>query len=114
MIFIVLKVDEDENVGLAALSETLLGYGQRHFEGSTGQNATRAGVWAGVLLMCGQFERAIAALLDNQDTYVEGVHTAIALAYHGLLRVPSLAEMSDVTPRMSCLSFRPRPLIHCF
>jgi len=67
--------------------------------------------------MCGQFERvsiaslsstdayrssaqAVAALLERQDTEIEAVHLAIALAYHGLLRVPSRAETSDVTPRM--------------
>ncbi|KAI0028083.1 nucleoporin-interacting protein NIC96 [Vararia minispora EC-137] len=91
-------VDEEENRGLAALTETLLGYGRGHFEGPAGQKNPRTGVWAAVLLMCGQFERAVSALLDNSDTYVEGVHIAIALAYHGLLRVPSRTEMSDVTP----------------
>lgn len=35
----------------------LLGYGERHFDGAPGQQGSRRGVWAGVLLMCGQFER---------------------------------------------------------
>ena len=34
------------------------------------------------------------------------MHLAIALAYHGLLRVPLRAETSDVTPRES---FGPAP-----
>jgi nuclear pore complex protein Nup93 len=49
--------------------------------------------------MCGQFERAVAALWDHQETEIEAVHLAIALAYHGLLRVPPRAETSDMTPR---------------
>ncbi|GBE78687.1 nucleoporin-interacting protein NIC96 [Sparassis latifolia] len=91
-------VEEDETGGLRGLAEVLLSYGERHFDGVTGQKGARRGVWAGVLLMCGQFERAVAALWDHQETEIEAVHLAIALAYHGLLRVPSRAETSDVTP----------------
>ncbi|KAF8885239.1 Nup93/Nic96-domain-containing protein [Gymnopilus junonius] len=83
-------VDEDEDGGLRALADVLLGYGERHFDGPPNQPGLRRGVWAGVLLMCGQFERAVAALWDRP--------LAIALAYHGLLRVASRAETSDVTP----------------
>ena len=50
-------VDEDEDGGLRALAEVLLGYGERHFDGPPNQPGSRRGVWAGVLLMCGQFER---------------------------------------------------------
>ena len=42
--------------------------------------------------------KAVAALWEHQDTEIEAVHLAIALAYHGLLRVPSRAETSDITP----------------
>ncbi|KAG6840177.1 hypothetical protein C0991_008407 [Blastosporella zonata] len=86
-------VDEDEEGGLRALADVLLGYGERHFEANQ-----QRGVWASVLLMCGQFERAVAALWEHQETEVEAVHLAIGLAYHGLLRVPSRAETSDMTP----------------
>ncbi|KAJ7051137.1 nucleoporin-interacting protein NIC96 [Mycena amicta] len=91
-------VDEDEDGGLRGLSEVLLGYGERQFEGPPNQQGAKRGVWAGVLLMCGQFERAVAALWEHQETEIEAVHLAIALAYHGLLRVPSRAETSDMTP----------------
>ncbi|KAL0950483.1 hypothetical protein HGRIS_007295 [Hohenbuehelia grisea] len=91
-------VDEDENGGLRALADVLLGYGEHHFDGPANQPNARRGVWASVLLMCGQFERAVAALWEHQETEVEAVHLAIALAYHGLLRVPSRAETSDMTP----------------
>ncbi|KAJ7151727.1 nucleoporin-interacting protein NIC96 [Mycena filopes] len=91
-------VDEDEDGGLRGLAEVLLGYGERQFDGPPNQQGSRRGVWAGVLLMCGQFERAVVALWEHQETEIEAVHLAIALAYHGLLRVPSRAETSDMTP----------------
>ena len=43
--------------------------------------------------------QAVAALGDHPETEIEAVHLAIALAYHGLLRAPSHAESSDITPR---------------
>ena len=109
------KLDEDENGGLRGLAEVLMSYGEHHFDGSPNQKGSRRGVWAGVLLMCGQFERvtffricymcksltnlkAVAALWEHQETEIEAAHLAIALAYHGLLRVPSRAETSDMTP----------------
>ncbi|KAI5989751.1 nucleoporin-interacting protein NIC96 [Pisolithus albus] len=85
-------VDEEEEGGLRGLTEVLLSYGEHHFEGN------KKGVWASVLLMCGQFERAVAALWEHPETEVEAVHLAIALAYHGLLRVPPRAETSDLSP----------------
>lgn len=91
-------VEEEEEGGLRGLAEVLLGYGERHFDGQPGQKGAKKGVWAGVLLMCGEFERAAASLWEHPETEVEGIHLAIALAYHGLLRVPSRAETSDMTP----------------
>ena len=41
----------------------------------------------------------MAALWEYQETEVEAVHLALALAYHGLLRIPTRAETSDMTPR---------------
>ncbi|KIY66378.1 nucleoporin-interacting protein NIC96 [Cylindrobasidium torrendii FP15055 ss-10] len=88
-------VDEREGDSLSTFANTLLSYGESKFEGTSGP---RQGIWASVLLMSGQFERAVAALWDHPETEVEAVHLAIALAYHGLLRVPSRAETSDMTP----------------
>lgn len=88
-------VDEEEEGGLRALADVLLGYGEHHFDGPQG---SRRGAWAGVLLMSGQFERAVAALWEHPETEVEAIHLGIALAYYGLLRVPSRAETSDLTP----------------
>ena len=50
-------VDEEEFGGLRGLAEVLLNYGEQHFDGVPGQKGAKRGVWAGVLLMCGQFER---------------------------------------------------------
>ncbi|KAI6153159.1 nucleoporin-interacting protein NIC96 [Pisolithus tinctorius] len=85
-------VDEEEEGGLRGLMEVLLSYGEHHFE------TAKKGVWASVLLMCGQFERAVAVLWEHPETEVEAIHLAIALAYHGLLRVPPRAETSDLSP----------------
>ena len=41
---------------------------------------------------------AVAALWENPETEIDAVHLAIALAYHGLLRAPTRAETSDMTP----------------
>lgn len=51
------QVDEDENGGLRGLAEVLLNYGERHFEGASGSKGARTGLWAAVLLTCGEFER---------------------------------------------------------
>lgn len=48
-------MDEDDAGGLRALAEVLMSYGERHFDGPANQR--RLGMWANVLLMCGQFER---------------------------------------------------------
>jgi hypothetical protein len=50
------KVDEEENGGLRGLAEVLLNYGERYFE-SGGSKGARTGLWATVLLTCGEFER---------------------------------------------------------
>ncbi|KAG1845085.1 Nup93/Nic96-domain-containing protein [Suillus subalutaceus] len=76
-------VDEEEEGGLRGLTEVLLSYGERHFDGA------KKGVWPGVLLMCGQFERKQKS---RPFTLLS------PLAYHGLLRVPSRAETSDISP----------------
>jgi nuclear pore complex protein Nup93 len=41
----------------------------------------------------------VAALWEYQETEVEGVHLALALACHGFLRIATRAETSDMMPR---------------
>ncbi|KZS90373.1 nucleoporin-interacting protein NIC96 [Sistotremastrum niveocremeum HHB9708] len=96
MWFQLAMVDENDADGLKSLADVLLGYGERHFDGPPGQDPSRKGVWARVLLICGMFEMAVAAMYEHSELQVEAVHLAIALAYYGLLRVPSKAEASDV------------------
>jgi len=59
------KLDEAEDGGLRTLAEVLLGYGQCRFDGPPNQPGLRKGVWAGVLLMCGQFERVSSLISPN-------------------------------------------------
>ena len=56
MLIELVQVDEDENGGLRGLAEVLLNYGERHFESGDSKGA-RTGLWAAVLLTCGEFER---------------------------------------------------------
>lgn len=61
------KLDEEEGGGLRALAEVLMSYGERHFDGSSSQR--RQGMWANVLVMCGQFERVRSyPFMDLLDT----------------------------------------------
>ena len=90
------QADPNDNDSLKNLGDVLLGYGERHFDGPPGQDPSRKGVWSRVLLICGMFEMAVASMYEHPDLQVEAVHLAIALAYYGLLRVPSRSEASDI------------------
>ena len=57
-------VDENKDGGLRVLAEVLLGYNERHFDAPSNQPGSRRGVWVGVLLMYGQFER-VSLLLSS-------------------------------------------------
>jgi nuclear pore complex protein Nup93 len=48
------------------------------------------------LLLCGQFERAVAYLFARPQYQVDAVHFASALTYYGLLRIPSQSKISHV------------------
>ncbi|KAF8525242.1 nucleoporin-interacting protein NIC96 [Hysterangium stoloniferum] len=89
----------NEANGLRELVEVLMGYGEQHFEPPSAQKsaASKHGTWARVLLICGQFERAVAALYERPESQAEAVHLSIALAYHGLLRVTPKVEATDGT-----------------
>ena len=60
------QVDEEELGGLRGLAEVLLNYGERHFDGVHGQKGAKRGVWAGVLVMCGQFERVSSHVVETK------------------------------------------------
>ncbi|KAG8989623.1 hypothetical protein FRB90_002154 [Tulasnella sp. 427] len=111
-------IDEQEGNGLKELGELLESYGEKHFTGPSAEGpspsasialspsllgiatasstATKKLNWARLLLVCGQFEKSIAALYEHPELQVEAIHLAICLAYYGLLRVPARQEMTDV------------------
>lgn len=93
MWFQLAMADEDDGgIGLKELTDVVLGYGERYFEPP---KSNLKGMWARVLLLCGAFEQAVAALNEKAEFQVEATHLAIALAYHGLLRVPERFEASE-------------------
>ncbi|TKY89944.1 hypothetical protein EX895_001242 [Sporisorium graminicola] len=49
-----------------------------------------------LLLLCGQFEKAVGFLFSRSAHQVDAIHFAVVLAYYGLLRVPSQAASSQV------------------
>ncbi|KAJ3760991.1 nucleoporin-interacting protein NIC96 [Lentinula raphanica] len=107
--------DENDDGSLASLTKVLLAYGERHFEPAAGSDGQKSGLWASVLLMCGQFERAVASLWDHDSTgslQVEAVHLAVALAYHGLLRVSSKAEGMTLSPPTAGTQHTPSINLH--
>ena len=61
-LIICIQVDEDEAGGLRGLAQVLMGYGESHFEGPPTQR--RTGMWANVLLMCGEFERVSPSIIN--------------------------------------------------
>lgn len=87
-------VDEDENGGLRGLSEVLLSYGERHFDGVPGQKGAKRGVWAGVLLMCGQFER-VSRVRSMRDAWIDDVHR-LSLLYGNTPRPKSKLSTSQL------------------
>ncbi|KAH9913609.1 nucleoporin-interacting protein NIC96, partial [Amylocystis lapponica] len=95
-------VDEDENGGLRALAEVLLSYGERHFDGIPGQKGSKRDVGSSNVYVY----ELLAALWDHQETEIEAVHLAIALAYHGLLRTSDMTplSLSPVSPPALSLS----------
>ncbi|KWU41638.1 NIC-domain-containing protein [Rhodotorula sp. JG-1b] len=81
-----------EKYGLRDLAAVLLKFGEAHFD----PKGTRPLLYFQVLLLSGQFERAIAFLQQHSQYQADAVHFAIALAYYGLLRVPARGHAADV------------------
>ncbi|KAK9686455.1 nuclear pore complex subunit [Basidiobolus ranarum] len=73
-----------ERYSLRDLQSLLLKFGAAHFN-PKGNNPIH---YFQVLLISGQFERAVHYLYVSNRYQVEAVHFAIALSYYGLLRVP--------------------------
>ncbi|GAA5894119.1 hypothetical protein JCM6882_007988 [Rhodosporidiobolus microsporus] len=80
-----------EKYGLRDLAAVLRKFGEAHFD----PKGTRPLLYFQVLLLSGQFERAVAFLQQNQAYQADAVHFAIALAYYGLLKVPEGGKTAD-------------------
>ncbi|KAI7866743.1 Nup93/Nic96-domain-containing protein [Spinellus fusiger] len=94
---LVQEVSEDYELGRKVETYTLKDFvdelnkvNPTHFEANGGS-------WKYfVVLLCSlQFEKAIVCLYSHQETQIVAVHMAIALAYHGLLRLPSAPLQED-------------------
>ena len=81
-----------ESFGLRELSNLLLKFGENHFD-PKGNNPIK---YFTVLLLCGQFERAVGYLYNNVQYQVDAVQFAVALSYYGLLRVPEKSHTSEI------------------
>lgn len=81
--------DADDSVGLYTLQDLqniILQFGPRHFN----PRGTSSGIYFQMLLLSGQFERAIHYLYSYAP--IDATHFAIAASYHGLLRPHSNIE----------------------
>ncbi|KAG4304826.1 hypothetical protein PORY_001879 [Pneumocystis oryctolagi] len=94
-----------ERYTLEDVQKTLLSFGPNHFN-PKGANPI---VYFQLLLLSGQFERAVHYLYSYYP--VDAVHFAIALAYYGLLHIPSNDDCSEMellsvnNDNVACLNF---------
>ncbi|KAG0141236.1 hypothetical protein CROQUDRAFT_664119 [Cronartium quercuum f. sp. fusiforme G11] len=93
-----------DRYGLDDFGQVIAKYGESHFD----PNGNRPMMYFRVLLMSGQFEKAILFLQQRPNYQLDAVHFAIALAYYGLLRisdnVPAL-EGHPTSPASSSKTF---------
>lgn len=94
--------DDREKYNLEDLARKLKQYGEAHFD----PKGRRPLHYFLVLLLSGEFERAVAFLYTRPQHQTDAVHFAIALTYYGLLRCPSPQE-SHSTIGADILSMRP-------
>ncbi|KAK4687416.1 nuclear pore complex protein Nup93, partial [Tremellales sp. Uapishka_1] len=74
-----------EQYDLRDLGEMVRKFGSEKFD----QEGTKPFNWFNLLILTGQFERAIAYLYSKSQLKTDAVHFAIALQYYGLLRIPA-------------------------
>lgn len=80
-----------ERFSLRDMAKLMMKFGAAHFSPKGRQPI----LWATVLLLCGEFERAIQFLFCDDNYMVDAVHFAIALAYYGVLRIPDSPHVGD-------------------
>lgn len=81
-----------DRLTLQDLGARVVKFGDRHFDAK----GTRPLHYFTLLLLCGQFERAISFLFSRPQHQVDAVNFASALTYYGLLRVPPQAKASHL------------------
>lgn len=77
--------DDRQRYSIQDLSRKLRTYGEKHFD----PKGRRPLHYFLVLLLSGEFERAVHFLYGRPQHQTDAVHFAIALSYYGLLRCPS-------------------------
>ena len=80
-----------EKYSFLDLQELLVKFGPAHFN-PTGSKPLH---YFNVLLLCGQFERAVHYLFQPNDNAIDAVQFAAVLTYYGLLRIPDVSKSSD-------------------
>ncbi|KAJ3116394.1 hypothetical protein HDU96_009752 [Phlyctochytrium bullatum] len=91
-----------DRYALRDLARLILRFGAGHF---SPQNRTPY-VYFLVLLLCGEYERAVAHLLTHEAYAVDAIHFAVALAYYGVLRVPDAPHLLDMMGSFELVSVR--------
>lgn len=77
---------------LADLGHKVEKFGEAYFD----PKGNRPLFYFRLLLLCGQFEKAVGFLFSRSAHQVDAIHFGVVLAYYGLLRVPSQAASSQV------------------
>ncbi|PWZ03679.1 NIC-domain-containing protein [Testicularia cyperi] len=81
-----------DRFSLADLGHKIEKFGESYFD----PKGQRPLFYFRLLLLCGQFEKAVGFLFSRSAYQVDAIHFAVLLAYYGLLRVPSQAASSQV------------------
>lgn len=89
--------NEDAAVGrnvytLGDLASTIIAHGASHFD----PKGTSPYKYFQLLLLVGQFERAVDFLASRATTQTDAVQFTITLSYYGLLRVPERSKRSQI------------------
>ncbi|KAJ8100619.1 Nup93/Nic96-domain-containing protein [Lipomyces tetrasporus] len=100
----VFGISAAERYTLSDLRNMLVQFGARHFN----PRGNNPGVYFQVLLLSGQYERAIHYIYKYQP--VDAVHFAIGLAYYGLLRVS--ADTTSLDADLLTVDTQGRPEIN--
>lgn len=81
-----------DRLTLQDLGSRVVKFGDRHFDAK----GSRPLHYFMLLLLCGQFERAIAFLYSKSQHQLDAINFAATLAYYGLLRVPPQSKISHI------------------